>query len=54
MIKAPVPDASAVIHIRGLEIDTTKCQVVRDGQTIELTKKEYELLTFMAKNEGTI
>ena len=54
MLKAPVPDASAVIHIRGLEIDTTKCQVVRDGQTIELTKKEYELLTFMAKNEGTI
>lgn len=54
MIKVPVPDANAVIHIRGLEIDTTKCQVVRDGQTIELTKKEYELLTFMAKNEGTI
>ena len=48
-------DASdAVITIRGLVIDTTKYQVTRDGAVIELTKKEYELLVFMAKNQGNV
>ncbi len=43
-----------VITIRGLVIDTGKYQVTRDGVAIELTKKEYELLVFMAKNLGAI
>ena len=49
------PDAvSSTITIRGLVIDTAKYQVTRDGVPIELTKKEYELLLFMAKNQGNI
>ncbi len=44
----------SVITIRGLSIDTAKYEVTRDGEPIELTKKEYELLVFMAKNQGNI
>lgn len=46
--------SDSVITIRSLVIDTTKYQVVRDGAVIELTKKEYELLVFMAKNQGNV
>lgn len=42
------------IVIRGLSIDTVRYEVTRDGEPIELTKKEYELLVFMAKNQGNV
>ncbi len=42
------------IVIRGLVIDPARFTVMRDGEPVELTKKEYELLLFMAKNQGTI
>ena len=45
---------SALITIRDLVIDTSKYEVTRSGKPVELTKKEYELLTFMAKNSGTV
>ena len=48
------PQNDGVITIRGLSIDTVKCEVTRDGEAVELTKKEYELLCFMAKNAGTV
>ncbi len=47
-------DDSSVITIRDLVIDTSKYEVTRSGNPVELTKKEYELLTFMAKNAGTV
>ncbi len=47
-------DKETTVTIRSLVIDTSKYQVVRDGQQIELTKKEYELLLFLAKNLGTV
>lgn len=46
--------ACDVITVRSLVIDPAKYQVTRDGETLELTKKEYELLIFLAKNKGTI
>lgn len=48
------PQNDGTISIRGLAIDTQKCEVTRDGKAVELTKKEYELLCFMAKNAGTV
>ena len=54
VVAAPPESPSASIVIRGLVIDTAKFQVTRDNTMIELTKKEYELLVFMAKNQGTI
>ncbi len=54
MVPAPAETADSTLTIRGLVIDTVKYQVTRDGTPIELTKKEYELLTFMAKNLGSV
>lgn len=42
-----------VIKIGGLEIDTRSMRVRRDGQDIQLTKKEYDLLLLFARNPGT-
>lgn len=54
VVRTPSKDPNNVIKIRELEIDQALCQVSRSGEVIELTKKEYELLLFMAKNQGTI
>ena len=45
---------TAILTIRGLEIDTGRYRVTRDGETIPLTKTEYELLLYMAKNPGKV
>lgn len=45
---------SSEIVIRGLVIDTANYQVTRDGTPIELSKTEYQLLCFLAKNPGTV
>ena len=37
-----------------LSMDVERHQVTVKGREVELTKKEYELLAFMAKNQGTI
>ena len=44
----------AVITIRNLVIDDQKYQVTRDGEFVSLTKMEYELLIFLAQNQGQI
>ncbi len=54
VVKAPEDAPDAKITVRGLVIDQTKYQVTRDGEPLELTKKEYELLVFMAKHLGQI
>ena len=42
-----------VLHVGGLEIDTRSMHVRREGQEIQLTKKEYDLLLLFARNPGT-
>lgn len=44
----------STIVIRGLVIDTANYQVTRDGKPIELSKTEYQLLCFLARNPGTV
>jgi len=48
------PQEDDIITIRGLVINNTDFQVTRDGENIPLTKKEYELLNFLAENKGHI
>lgn len=43
---------SNVLRIRGLTIDTERYAVERDGGAVELSKKEYDLLVFLASNLG--
>lgn len=44
--------ADTVIELGGLTIDTLRMQVERDGKSIRLTKKEYDLLLLFARNPG--
>ncbi len=44
--------ADAVLHVGGLEIDTSAMLVRRDGRELHLTPKEYELLILFAQNPG--
>jgi DNA-binding response OmpR family regulator len=43
---------SSMISIRDLEIDTTTRRVLRGGEELSLTPREYSLLEALAKNEG--
>jgi len=43
-----------IITIGSLKIDLNKHSVGYDGKTIDLTKKEYDLLKYMAENEKTV
>lgn len=46
--------AENIIRIRELEIDCSKYRVSRAGKPVQLTKTEYELLVYMAKNLGKV
>ncbi len=43
---------SRTITVRGLSIDTEKYDVTLDGEPISLSRQEYDLLLFLAKNLG--
>ena len=49
-----VPKASENKHIiiKGIDIDASARKVYIDGKRVELTPKEYDLLTFMIKNKN--
>lgn len=49
-----VPTAERVICINGLEINVERHEVKVDGQPVELTLKEFELLAFLAENRGHV
>ena len=43
-----------LIKYDGLMIDLAKCEVSLNGKLVALTFKEYELLRFLARNEGRV
>lgn len=45
---------SKIIQVADLKLDLEKKQVSRKGKNIELTKKEYELLEYLMKNNGIV
>jgi DNA-binding response OmpR family regulator len=45
---------TGVISIDDLKIDTEKMEVKRGGKVIELTKKEYQILLYLAMNKGRV
>jgi len=47
-------DNPFVMTIRDLVIDNDKYLVTNAGEAVELTKKEYELLVHLVKNEGKV
>jgi DNA-binding response OmpR family regulator len=50
--KAPVEDTTGRLVFDGLEIDIPARAVHVDGEAIDLTPKEYELLFYLAQNKG--
>ena len=44
----------SIISINGLVINTKKYSVSKNGVEISLSKKEYDLVEFFAKNRGTV
>lgn len=44
----------AVIYVGGLEINTLSMQVLKDGESIALTKKEYDILLLFARNPNIV
>ncbi len=45
---------SRIIKIEDLEIDTNKFIVKRGSQVLDLTKKEYQILLYLAMNRGRV
>ena len=51
---AAVLSAAPTLKFEGLEIDTARRSVLRQGETIELTGTEYELLAMLAREPGRV
>jgi two-component system response regulator ResD len=45
---------SATVQVDGLELDPRSHRARVDGQPVELTPKEFDLLLFLASNRGTV
>lgn len=52
LIAAPPEEENHTLSVRGLVIDTARYAVELNGEPIELTKKEYDLLSFLVSNLG--
>jgi DNA-binding response OmpR family regulator len=50
--RAPADDSSGKLVFDGLEIDIPAHAVFVDGEAVDLTPKEYELLFYLAQNKG--
>ena len=52
VVKQEEDKENAIIHVEDLEIDTDSYTVKKNGKEISLSKQQYELLCFLAKNRG--
>ena len=52
VVKAPDASDDSKIVLDELEIDTNAYSVKKNGEEISLSKQQYELLVFLAKNRG--
>lgn len=48
----PQENAHEVVEIQGMKVDFTARRVTVDGETVDLSPKEYELLFYMVRNRG--
>src|SRR5687768_15213682 len=53
-MQRPEEDDEQAIDVRGLRIDPTKRTVVRDGDTVQTTFVEFEILTALARSPGRV
>jgi DNA-binding response OmpR family regulator len=51
---SPSDEPAPVIEVGGLRIDVDRHEVVLDGEPLELSRKEFELLAYLADNAGQV
>lgn len=51
-VSGNTPDEGTVIMVEDLEIDTAAYSVKKGGEEISLSKQQYDLLVFLARNRG--
>jgi len=49
---ATTTDAVAVVHFGDITVDVGRREVTRDGEPVELTRKEFDLLAYFVSHEG--
>ena len=54
LLRRNKPESAGVLTIAGLEIDPIRRIVSREGQRIDLTAREFELLEYLARNHGRV
>jgi two-component system, OmpR family, copper resistance phosphate regulon response regulator CusR len=54
LLRRNKPESGGVLSIATLEIDPIKRIVNREGQRIDLTAREFELLEYLARNHGRV
>ena len=54
MLSAPAAEDNAMSAGGGITINTDSFQVRKNGVPIDLTQREYELLTFLASHPGKV
>jgi DNA-binding response OmpR family regulator len=52
--RAAEPADATVIQVGGLQIDVRRRQAVLDGTLLDLTRREFDLLTFLASRPGVV
>ena len=52
--RGPVPADDALIQVGGLHIDVRRRQALLDGAALDLTRREFDLLTFLAARPGVV
>jgi DNA-binding response OmpR family regulator len=52
--RSAAPDADALIHVGGLHIDMRRRRAVLDGAPLNLTRREFDLLAFLAARPGVV
>lgn len=54
IIRRKVHDGNNIIYFREIEMDTMANEVRIHGNTVELTRKEYDLLLYLVSNSGKV
>ena len=54
LIRRSAGQASSIVQIGGITIDTTKQSVTKDGETVILTPREYALVELLALHRGKL
>lgn len=54
LLRRPHDTLGEVLHTDGLQLDTVSQTVTRDGQSIQLSAKEYSILEYLLRNKGRV